>query len=123
MSHLAGLSLTSLALLQLLPPTLSSAAIALAVVGKLLAIADGLMAAGGVSGIARRELVRAQGWRTFAGAITCKLLATAALVFPMQELLRPALAGLSGSWLDGPLGFFAIAGSALLVAVVIAVIF
>jgi CBS domain containing-hemolysin-like protein len=108
-----------LAALQL---QLSSSAAALTVLAIIFACFDALMKTAALVGIARRELSRAQGWRTAAGALVAKLLATVCLLFPINELLQPALASLTGSlaWL---LRIGIVFGSALFFAIAIATMF
>jgi CBS domain containing-hemolysin-like protein len=77
---------------------LTPAAFGMAVIGKLFAVLDGWMAAAAVLGIARRELNRPQGWRTVAGKLTTKLIATVLLAFPAQELLSGMLGEATGPW-------------------------
>jgi CBS domain containing-hemolysin-like protein len=79
---------------------LSPAASAMLVGGLLLALLDGVMAAGALAGVA--------------GAATAKLLALLALLFPLEEVFQDRLSGLE------LLG--AVAGSALLTAVTVATV-
>src|SRR5688500_16302398 len=85
---------------------------------------DGLLAAAALAGILRRELNRPQGWRTVAGALTTKALATVFLIFPANELLQPVLMAIAGQGgMASLLGVSAVLGTALLWAVDAACIF
>jgi CBS domain containing-hemolysin-like protein len=108
--------------LGLLQASISTAATALAVVGAAFAVLDALLKTAAIIGIGRRELSRQQGWRTVAGAVSAKLLATALFYIPLQELLGPALGYLAGPF-SGLLRSVAVLGAALLTAVLVASVF
>ena len=77
---------------------LSASDFGMAILGKAFAVLDGWMAAATVLGILRREMTRPQGWRTVAGAIFAKFIATLLLAFPAMELLDPSLGDYGGPW-------------------------